>query len=170
MGKNTQDTKNNNYWPLILIFLMIAAASAVIASKQPTSRLAVDAWSISFMAGFFLVFSGFKLMDIAGFHEGYSQYDLLAIKWHPWGYIYPFVELLLGLGYLWGKWLPLLYTITFLLMGFSSLGVIKALFRKKQLQCSCLGTLLRVPLTTVTLTEDLVMALMGLMMLIGHPR
>lgn len=157
-----------SYWPLILIFLLIAAASVVVASKQLTLEAALHAWANSFMAGFFLVFSGFKLLDISGFREGYSQYDLLAKHWRNYGYVYPFLELLLGLGYLFGKALPGLYAFTFLLMGFSSLGVINALRTKRRLTCSCLGTLLKVPLTTVTLLEDIVMALMGLTMFIEY--
>ena len=44
-----------------------------------------------FMAGFFLVFSFFKLLDINAFADAYSRYDLLAMRWRGWGLIYPFV-------------------------------------------------------------------------------
>lgn len=156
--------KTNSYWPLLLILLMITAASVVTATKHASFAGAIDAWAHSFMAGFFLVFSGFKLLDLRGFQEGYAQYDLLAKHVRSYGYVYPFLELALGLGYLLGKALPGLYAFTFILMSFSTLGVIKALREKKRLSCSCLGTLLQVPLTTVTLTEDIIMALMGLIM------
>ena len=169
-----RNSKNNHqphsYWPLLLIFLMIAASSLVISLKQPSFDRAIHAWANSFMAGFFLVFSGFKLLDIRGFQEGYSGYDLLAKHVKAYGYLYPFLELVLGLGYLHGSGLHYLYGFTFLLMGFSSLGVIRALSLKKRVSCSCLGTLLQVPLTTVTLVEDIVMALMGLIMFLeGFP-
>lgn len=155
-------TKPVSYWPLLLILLLITAASLATAAKD----LSLSTFVNNFMAGFFLVFSGFKLLDLHGFQEGYATYDLLAKRFRPYGLIYPFLELALGLGYLLGYQLPLLYATTFLLMGFSSLGVIQALRTKQRLTCSCLGTLLNVPLTTVTLTEDLIMALMGLLMLI----
>lgn len=156
-----------SYWPLILILLIITASSLVIGMKEATLERAIHAAANSFMAGFFLVFAGFKLLDIHGFQEGYSTYDLLAKRWKSYGYIYPFVELSLGFGYLYSQNLPALYAFTFILMGFSSLGVIKALRARRRLTCSCLGTLLHVPLTTITLTEDLVMALMGLIMFIN---
>ncbi|MEI6532186.1 MAG: MauE/DoxX family redox-associated membrane protein [Chlamydiota bacterium] len=153
-----------SYWPLLLILLLITAVSLVIALKEPSLSRAINAAATTFMAGFFIVFSGFKLLDLRGFQEGYAQYDLLAKRFRPYGLLYPFLELGLGLGYLAGRELPALYAFTFLLMSFSSLGVIQALREKKRLSCSCLGTLLQVPLTTVTLTEDLIMALMGLIM------
>ncbi len=156
--------KHLSYWPLLLILLLITAASFVIASKETSLPLAINTAATSFMAGFFLVFSGFKLLDLRGFQASYAEYDLLAKRFRSYGLIYPFLELILGLGYLAGKELPALYAFTFILMSFSSLGVIQALGQKKRLTCSCLGTLLQVPLTTVTLIEDIIMALMGLIM------
>ena len=54
----------------------------------------------NFMAGFFLVFSFFKLLDLAGFAKSYAIYDVLAKKMPTYGYIYPFIELGLGAAYL----------------------------------------------------------------------
>jgi len=121
------------------------------------------------MAGFFLVFAGFKLLDIRGFANGYATYDLLAKRWYGYGFIYPFLELGLGLAYLtnfqpvWTNW------ITFLLLSFSGIGVALKLLRRQQFQCACLGTFLKVPLTKVTLIEDFGMAAMaGIMLLMSN--
>lgn len=114
-----------------------------------------------FMAGFFLVFSAFKFLDVNGFATGYATYDLLAKRWHAYGYIYPFLELGLGVAYLTGA-LPFFTNIaTIVIMGFSSLGVINSLLKKQSIQCACLGTILKVPLSSITLIEDLAMVVMA---------
>ena len=57
-----------------------------------------------FMAGFFLVFSFFKLLNLRAFADAYAGYDVVAARWRVWGYDYPFVELALGAAYLTGFW------------------------------------------------------------------
>jgi hypothetical protein len=50
------------------------------------------------------------------------------------------------------------------IMVFGGLGVINALRKKMDVDCACLGTVLRVPLSTVALTEDFGMAVMAAVM------
>ena len=143
------------YYPLILIFLYILGVS--LLSQYPMN---------TFMAGFFLVFSGFKLLDLPGFATAYATYDLLAKRWRGYGFIYPFLELGLGIAYLL-HWRPsLIYVLTIIIMGFSSLGVVSALAKKQKIQCACLGTVLNLPMTLVTLVEDLLMVIMAVIMLL----
>lgn len=123
-------------------------------------------WMNEFMAGFFLVFSAFKFLDIHGFAEGYSTYDLLAKRWFAYGYIYPFLELTLGILYLTEWMLTMTQVATIVIMGFSSLGVINSLLKKEKFQCACLGTILKVPLSSVTLIEDLTMVLLAALALV----
>lgn len=156
------------YYPLLLIVGYIAVVS--LAGTESTSG-GVDwrAWMMNFMAGFFLVFSAFKLLDLRGFADAYSGYDLLARRWHAYGYVYPFLELALGLAYLF-RIVPNATNIaTLLLMAFSSLGVIAALANKRRIVCACLGTVLKLPMSTVTLVEDLGMAIMAAAMLMMRP-
>lgn len=119
-----------------------------------------------FMAGFFLVFAGFKLIDLSGFAEGYAQYDLLAKRWKGYGYIYPFIELSLGLALLIGSNSLIVNWVILVVMTFSGLGVAIKIRRKEKFQCACLGTFLKVPLTKVTLIEDFGMAAMAAIMLL----
>ncbi|MGB8816747.1 MAG: MauE/DoxX family redox-associated membrane protein [Rhizobiaceae bacterium] len=77
------------YYPLLLIMGIIAVAS-----------LAGQSWMMSFMAGFYIVFGAFKLLDVPAFAEACSRYDVIAKAFKPWGYIYPFVELALGFAFL----------------------------------------------------------------------
>ena len=109
---------------------------------------------INFMAGFFLVFSFFKLLDVRGFADAYSSYDLVAMRWQPWGLIYPFVELGLGVAYLFRFSLPVTNWIALIIMLVSVLGVIRANMRKETIRCVCLGTVLKLPMSTVTIVEN----------------
>lgn len=152
------------YKPLFVIVGLIALASATAAWNQ--GRVDSLAFMQNFMAGFFLVFSGFKLLDIKGFAEGYSQYDLLAKHWHSYGLLYPFIELGLGLSYLLWPMNENLHIATLVLMTFGGIGVTIKVVKKEKFQCACLGTFIDVPLTYITIVEDFGMALMAAAMLL----
>lgn len=156
------------YQPLFIIAGYIAIAS--LAGTSTAAGLDWTAWMVNFMAGFFLVFSAFKFLNLSGFADAYASYDLLAKRWHGWGYVYPFLELALGLAFLFrvAPWATNAATIA--LMGFSSLGVIAALANKQRIVCACLGTVLKLPMSTITLVEDLGMVAMATAMLLwgGH--
>ena len=121
----------------------------------------------NFMGGFFIVFSLFKLLDLKGFAEGYSTYDLLAKRLPSWALIYPFVELLLGVAYFLGVWATAVNLTTAILMTVGAIGVYLVLRRGDSIHCACLGTTLKLPMTKVTLVEDLVMGVMAVIMLNG---
>jgi hypothetical protein len=149
----------HSYIGLIVIVLMITAASAIVSWN---GQFSPSGFILYFMIGFFLVFSGFKLMDLKGFAEGYSTYDLLAQRWFGYGYIYPFIELGFGLIMLSGFHPTWLLWTEFGVMTFSGLGVALKLARREPFMCACLGTFLKVPLTYVTLVEDFGMAILAL--------
>jgi hypothetical protein len=122
-----------------------------------------------FMAGFFLIFSFFKMLDLRAFADAYAGYDLIAARWRGWGYVYPFVELALGLAYLSGVWPLVTNVFTALLMSVGFLGVLQTLRQGRKVRCACLGTGFNLPMSTVTLIEDGTMALMAVAMLaVGH--
>src|SRR5690348_16018643 len=150
-----------NYLPLIVIVSIIIVSSLVVSRGNGIPSFIVD-----FMAGLFLVFSGFKLIDLKGFAEGYSTYDLLAQRVFVYGYIYPFVELFFGLSMILFSNARLLLLIVVIVMVFSGIGVLIKLLRHEKFQCACLGTFLKVPLTKVTLIEDFGMAFLALLMLL----
>lgn len=161
---NTVEVPSSSYFPIYLIATYIILIVSI--NNYHDGSVNWHGWMNQFMAGFFLVFSAFKLLDIRGFANGYATYDLLAKRWFSYGYIYPFLELSLGILYL-TVCLPKMTAIsTIIIMGFSSLGVINSLLKKQAIQCACLGTLLKVPLSTITLIEDLLMVLMAIISLI----
>lgn len=159
LTNTSSETGLRAYYPLFLIATYLIGVASI--NNLHGYEMNWAGWMNQFMAGFFLVFSAFKLLDIHGFAEGYSTYDLLAQRFHIYGYIYPFLELSLGILYL-AQWLPRVTEIvTVIIMGFSSMGVINSLRKKQKFQCACLGTILKVPLSSVTLIEDLTMVVLA---------
>ncbi len=118
-----------------------------------------------FMAVFFVTFGLFKLADLEGFVSSYRGYDIIAKRLPAYGYLYPFIELTLGAGFLLN--VPSVNLITLIIMVIGSIGVIQQLLRKSKIKCACLGTYIKLPLTTVSLVEDLAMGLMALLLLLG---
>lgn len=159
-----EDTKSwlATYKPLLLIAGFIAGVSILTANGSLHTGMN------TFMAGFFLVFSFFKLLDLKGFANSYSMYDLLAMKIPAYGFVYPFIELALGIAFLTGFNPVFTNWATIIVMGFSSMGVIKSVLDKKKIQCACLGAVFNLPMSTVTIIEDLLMVAMAAYMVITH--
>jgi YHS domain-containing protein len=162
-GRGTQWT---DYIPLIVIVVLtLLAAFAKQFAYASASGWHWMTWMQDFMGFFLVVFSMFKFFNMEGFADGFQMYDLLAKSSRPYAYVYPFIELGLGLGYL-AHWQPTtIYIATIAVMIFGSLGVFDALRKGLDLDCACMGTVLKVPLSTVALIEDLGMALMAAVML-----
>lgn len=149
----------NTYKPVLLIFLYITGVS--IATGFESGNFLLMRWMNHFMGGFFLVFSFFKLLDIKGFAESYSMYDIIAKRWNGWGYIYTFMELVLGIAFL-INFNPLLTNVlTLVIMMVSIIGVLQSYFSKRKIKCACLGTVFNLPMSTITIAEDAVMILMS---------
>lgn len=157
-------SSTNSYFPIYLIFAYITALTVIIQVVQ--NQFNWMEWMRHFMAGFFLVFSFFKLLDLKGFSDSYSTYDVIAKKWKGWGFIYPFVELALGIAFLTGFNLLLTNGVTFVVMSISLLGVLKSVFEKKKIKCACLGAVFNLPVSTITIIEDALMIVMSAIMLI----
>jgi len=153
------------YKPLLLIGSFIAGVSLITATHQGTIHGMM--FMNHFMAGFFLVFSFFKLLNLKGFAESYAMYDLLAKKISLYGYVYPFIELALGVGYIVRPDSFGLNLATAIVMGFSSLGVIESVLNKKKIRCACLGNVFNLPMSTVTIIEDLLMVTMSVLVMTG---
>lgn len=147
------------YKPLLILlaYLLLVIIAASIASGHFQLMEAMRL----FMGGFFIAFSFFKMLDLRGFADAYRSYDLVAKAWPGYGFVYPFIELALGLAYL-AAWQPFGVNLaTAVIMGISLLGVIKAVTSRQTIRCACLGTVFNLPMSTVTIIEDGLMILMA---------
>ena len=152
------------YKPILLIFGYIIGITLLV--EYMNGSFALMRWMNHFMAGFFLVFSFFKLLNLKGFAESYSMYDIVAKKWSGWGYVYAFTELALGLAFLIGFNPILTNSITLAVMAVSIIGVLQSVFNKRKIKCACLGDVFNLPMSTITIIEDaLMIAMSGIMLL-----
>ena len=153
------------YRPLLLVFAYLIGIVAVV--EFTAGRFDWMRAMANFMGGFFLAFSFFKLLNLRGFVDAYQTYDVLARPVRAYGYVYPFIELGLGIAYL-VRLAPLVTNlVTLVVMLVSVLGVTQALLQKRRIQCACLGTVFNLPMTKVTFVEDALMAGMALVMVVG---
>ncbi len=165
-GEQRESRKNGfmTYKPLILIISFILLVCTCI--QYPFMSFDMKLWMRHFMAGFFIVFSFFKFLNLKGFAENYAMYDIVAMRWKAWGFIFPFVELSLGILYLINTIPFLTGVITIAILSISSIGVIKSNLDKRKIKCACLGDIFDLPMSTVTIIEDVSMLCMAIAMLI----
>jgi hypothetical protein len=151
------------YFPLLLVFLYLAGFVAL--SQFRAGRWNSMAAMNAFMGAFFVVFSFFKLLNIRGFADAYRSYDLVAGRLPAYGYLYPFIELALGVCYL-TAFAPVATNLAnCAVMSVGAIGVARTLLRKNKIQCACLGTVFNLPMSRITLVEDLLMAGMSASMI-----
>lgn len=153
----------HTFLPLIIIFSVIITLTVIHQWYYGFNMY--DALRI-FMASFFLVFGFFKLVNLSQFAEAYAMYDIIAKRAFWYGYLYPFIEIGLGIAYLL-NWRPkLVNAFTLCLMIICSIGVFIELHKGHKIVCACLGTVFKLPMTYVTLLEDVMTAVMAAIMLL----
>ena len=153
-----------SYFPLALI---VAYILGVVLLIEVTAESFV--WHramTNFMAGFFLVFSFFKLLDLRAFADTYQTYDLLAARSRLYALAYPFIELALGIAYLTHFQPVLTNAVTLAVMLVGTAGVVRTLLARRKIRCACLGAVFNLPMSYVTLAEDGLMAAMAAVMLV----
>ena len=164
-NSNTKISRNffQAYWPLLALVLIAALAAYAISF----GIYGDFQYGMHYFMGFlFCQFSMLKIFNIRGFVDGFQMYDLIAKKFRAYAYAYTFIELGLGLAYLSFFSPALIYLFTIFITAIGTLGVIIALKKGLDVRCACMGTVLNVPLSTVTLSEDIGMGLMAVLMLI----
>jgi len=153
------------YLPLGIILLLVTGLAAYTSCIR-TAFPSFETFMMDFMGFFFVIFAFFKLLDIKGFAENFAQYDLLAMRSRVYALAYPFVELGLGIAYLMAFQVHVTLIITIIIMLFGTIGVVQATRRSKGMKCACLGAVINLPLSTVTIIENTGMAIMAIIMLL----
>lgn len=152
------------YKPVLLIFMYITIVTVLI--QMTNHHFDFMQWMRHFMAGFFLVFSFFKMLNLKAFAESYVMYDVIARKIPAWAYIYAFVEFALGIAFLINFNPFVTNVVTLVVMSASIIGVLQTVMNKKKIQCACLGSVFNLPMSTVTIIEDGLMIAMSAFMLL----
>ena len=149
-------------FPLFLIFGYILSSS-ILLNIEPWDG---KNFMLDFMGLFYIIFSFFKLLDLKGFANSFKMYDPLAKIVPSYGWVYPFIELALGILFLMRIQIPFALTVTLIILGITTIGVTNVLLSKKKIQCACLGTVLKLPMTKATFIENSIMMVMAIIMLI----
>ncbi|OUS15757.1 heavy metal transporter [Nonlabens dokdonensis] len=149
--------------PLFLILGYITVATILLNYQ----RESWDEAMLDFMGMFYIVFSFFKMLDLKGFPESFRMYDPLAKVLPIYGWLYPFLETALGLMFLMRFEIEIALIATLVILGITTIGVTKTLLDKKSIQCACLGTALKLPMTEATFIENAIMIIMAVAMLLS---
>jgi glutaredoxin len=168
-GLAVRDRDAVSYAPVLAVFAvspLMALAIAVAAGDPPASVLTVE----RFIAVAMCLLAMLKLQDLESFATMFLNYDLLARRYVPYAYVYPFAELGAGVLMLAGVLAWLSIPIALVIGTIGAVSVFKAVFmERREIRCACVGGSSRVPLGFVSLTENLAMAGMALWMLFAHP-
>lgn len=150
-------------FPLFLIFFYITVFSIIINR----TNFQLDSFMYDFMGLFYIVFSFFKFLDYKNFPSTFSMYDPIAKIFPLYGWMYPFIETILGLFFLLRIQLFISLCVTITILGITTIGVTRSLMNKSNIQCACLGTALKLPMTKATFIENFIMIIMAVWMIIN---
>ena len=150
-------------FPLFLIFFYITVFS-IITNR---TNFQLDSFMYDFMGLFYIVFSFFKFLDYKNFPSTFSMYDPIAKIFPLYGWMYPFIETILGLFFLLRIQLFISLCVTITILGITTVGVTRSLMNKSNIQCACLGTALKLPMTKATFIENFIMIIMAVWMIIS---
>lgn len=165
-GKSVRDPKAVTYTPVIAVFgmaaLMALAASFAAFGELFTVRAAE--WFIAFSM---CILAILKLRDVESFSNMFLGYDLLAQRWVPYAYLYPFGEALAGILMIAGALMWVSVPVALFIGSIGAVSVFKAVYiDRRELKCACVGGDSNVPLGFISLTENLMMIAMAVWMLI----
>ncbi len=161
-----KEKKKNHFKDLIPLFVIVGA---ILLFSIIMTLVTVKDFQFGmrmFMGGFFVVFGMLKVLKLKDFAIAYKEYDIVAKHSSTYAHAYPFIELALGILYFINI-IPFITNIlTIIIMGIGAIGVYTKLRKREEIPCACLGTVFKVPMTWVTLAEDLFMVIMAIIMIV----
>jgi glutaredoxin len=167
-GKSVLGEGDTTYKPVIAIFAVALLMGAAIswAALGAINPVRTVEW---FIAAAMVLLGLQKLRDVEGFSTMFLNYDLLAKKWVPYGYLYPFAETLAGVLMIAGTLIWLSVPIALFIGTVGAVSVFKAVYMdRRELKCACVGGGSNVPLGFVSLTENIMMIGMAVWMTLRH--
>ncbi len=135
------------------ILLLINYVVLVVEKQSNNKRTLMN----RFMGSVFVLFGVLKLVNLQQFVALFRKYDVISQQWRGYAFMYPFLEIGVGIGLLVGSGLQVLYIFVLVLMSVSLASVTRSIYTGKQLRCGCLGSLFNIPLSYVTVAENLLM-------------
>ncbi|SON57826.1 Hybrid peroxiredoxin hyPrx5 [Hartmannibacter diazotrophicus] len=164
LGKSVADPKATTYRPVIVLFTLMALTAMATSQAALGSPLTVRAaeWFIAFSM---VALAMLKLQNVESFSTMFLNYDLLAKRWVPYSYVYPYAEAFAGVLMVAGIFNWLSVPIALFIGTIGAVSVFKAVYiDKRELKCACVGGSSNVPLGFISLTENLMMIAMAIWM------
>lgn len=159
------ETSRKEYIKLIVLYAFIFIIATIMSTFQGFNW---QEWMRWFMGGFFIIFGSFKLIGYEMFVDMFPDYDIVAKRYRFYAYLFPFLQLGLGMAFILnGAALPVAIP-ALIISAVSAYGVFKAVaMEHHSVHCACLGNIIKLPLSTVSLYEDISMAIMSAIMIIA---
>jgi glutaredoxin len=166
LGKRVRDPEATSYRPVVAVFA-VAALLALATSWAATGSLLTIAAGEWFIAFSMCILALLKLQDVESFSTMFLNYDVLARRFVPYSYVYPFGELVAGVLMVAGTFMWLSIPVALFIGSIGAASVFKAVYiDRRELKCACVGGNSNVPLGFVSLTENLMMVGMAVWMLV----
>ena len=153
--------KTQSFFLILCIFIII-----YILSDFYTKNIDYENFNnkiLNYMGFIFFIFGLLKLYDIHKFSKIFNKYDIISQKINLYSYFYPFIEIIIGILLIKNYQIENLIKIIILLMIISISSVLISLYKGKELRCGCLGSFFHIPLSYVTLSENIIMLIMGIL-------
>jgi hypothetical protein len=156
--------KTQSFFLILCIFIVIYIFSDFY-TKNVENDTEFNNKISNYMGFIFLSFGFLKLYDIHKFVTIFNKYDIISQKINLYPYLYPFIEILVGLALINNYQMIHFIKLIIALMMISIGSVVVSLYRGQELRCGCLGSFFHIPLSYVTLSENIMMLVMGIMYL-----
>ena len=153
----------NTYKPILVSLSMVIILSLITTNND---NFSITNFCRYFMGYFFIIFSFLKLLNVKQFAISFSNYDPISNKFFTYGLIYPFLELTLGVLFLSNFLTLYINFITIFIFVPQTLGIMNKLSKNEILECACVGSTFNVPISKLTITENLVMIFMAIVMIL----
>lgn len=166
LGLTVKDKNRKTYTPVIAIFASAALMALGMSWTMYGTLLTVQTaeW---FIAISMCLLAVQKLRDLDSFTNTFLGYDLLARRHVRYAYIYPFAELLAGALMIAGALMWFAAPLALFIGAIGAVSVYRAVYvEKRDLKCACVGGNSNVPLSFVSLLENVMMVVMAAWMLL----
>jgi len=165
LGLGPDPKEGKTYQPVIAIFavtfgMALTTCWAMLGSLELVRVLEL------FIAFSMCVLGILKLQNLMSFATGFIQYDVIARRYVPYSYIYPFIEAGGGILMVAGLLTWFVAPVVLIASTLGAISVFKAVYiDKRDLNCACVGGGSEVPLGFISLTENLMMMAMAVWMM-----
>jgi len=160
------DPKEGETYQPVLAVLAVTFLMALTTCWAMQGGLSIIRVLELFIAFSMSVLGILKLQDLMSFATGFVQYDMVARRYVPYSYVYPFVETGAGILMIGGLLTWVAAPAALIVSTIGAISVFKAVYlEKRDLSCACVGGGSSVPLGFISLTENLMMMVMSIWML-----